>query len=483
MSQMFNSPLKGLIMRVVLVVMLFLSSVSSFGQQSQIPEGVKIKAATPSANASAKAALEQALKNGAAFPAPILGDTVTCGPTLWAALKMSADETLLKSKVVTAVLPSPVSLTVPARGLLTVDQRKSFWLQLLAKYPALKSAMVRKPTTDEIRYFWATIPFESIEEPFFTIEAGPQRFIVNLQADEKKTALFWIDLVGDLHELANQNLTPDELKEFVTAADAGMPLPMYTVGRAFLFGKGTPADVEKGKKWLDAAAGQGSMDAQMLLGSAYMSGKILSKDPQLAAKYVLLAAQNQNVDGHLQSSLGLAQYWVAVMYDNGAGLEKSNAKALEYLQLAAANGNKLAQFDVGSLYNDGKGGVPMDKARACDLFEKAADQGHEKAMHNVAFCYQVGVGGKKDEQKAIKYYTQAGEAGLPRAQHNLGLLFGRMGNAEKAYFWLRLAEAYGDAEVKSPINEIKAHLTDPQVASLDQEIAAWLKTHKAKEHN
>src|SRR3979411_916294 len=92
------------IMRLLLV--LFLSSIMSFAQTSspQVPEGVKIKVASDADNISAKVALEGALANETSFPNQLLSDTVTCGPSLWAALKGAADETLLHSKIVTAML-------------------------------------------------------------------------------------------------------------------------------------------------------------------------------------------------------------------------------------------------------------------------------------------------------------------------------------------------------------------------------------------
>ncbi len=238
--------------------------------------------------------------------------------------------------------------------------------------------------------------------------------------------------------------------------------------------------MEKGRIWLDRAAAKGSLDAQVLLGMAYFGGTKLSKDPQLASKYLLQAAQQERVDSSLQSSQALAQYFVASMYEQGRGLEKSHDKAIQFLQMAANSGSPQAQFDLAALYNEGTGGFAMDKVHACELFEKAADQGHLRAMHNAGFCYEAGTGGKKDDSKAIGYYTKAAEAGSTRAQHNLGILFGQLGQAEKAYFWLRVAESSGETETKSQIETAKEHLAPSEVQSGESEIAVWLNAHKAK---
>src|SRR5512147_1773264 len=107
------------------LVVTFLYCIISVAQTStfEVPEGVKIKVASDADNASAKAALQGVLANDTSLPAELLSDTATCGPTLWAALKGSADETLLHSKVVTVMLSVPEPLQTVGRGLVTEEQR------------------------------------------------------------------------------------------------------------------------------------------------------------------------------------------------------------------------------------------------------------------------------------------------------------------------------------------------------------------------
>ncbi len=264
-------------------------------------------------------------------------------------------------------------------------------------------------------------------------------------------------------------------------ASQGDTAAMVQLGRAYWGGQGVTVDIEKGRVWLDRAAEKGSLDAQMLLGMAYFSGAKLPKDPQLASKYLLRAAQQEHVDSSLQSSQALAQYFIASMYEQGRGLEESHDKAIQFLQLAANNGSPAAQFDLAALYNDGSVGISVDKVRACQLFQKAADQGYVRAMHNVGYCYQVGIGSKKDDGKAVEYYTKAAEGGSTRSQRNLGILFGQLGQAEKAYFWLRVAESSGDTDEKSKsfIATAKEHLTASQVEQQEKEVLEWLNAHKA----
>ncbi len=277
-----------------------------------------------------------------------------------------------------------------------------------------------------------------------------------------------------------KNTPKFDLSAAEAKASSGDVAAMVELGKAYWGGNGVAKDVEKGRGWLEHAADKGSVEAEMLLGAAYLSGTNLAKNRELAAKYLLQVAQQQHVEDGLKSRHALAQYWIAMMYEQGAGVEKSHEKAIQFLQMAASNGNYPAQYDLGSLYNEGTGGMKMDKVRACDLFEKAAEQGHVMAMHNVAYCYQVGTGGKEDDAKALTYYTKAAEAGSVRSQRDLGILYGRSGQAEKAYFWLRIAESNGDSDSKQFIDKLKSILPPVQQEAQEKDVGVWLNAHPPK---
>lgn len=103
-------------------------------------------------------------------------------------------------------------------------------------------------------------------------------------------------------------------------------------------------------------------------------------------------------------------------------------------------------------------------------------------MHNAGYCYQVGVGLEKDLDKAILYYTKAAETGDTSSQHNLAMVFGELGKADKAYFWLRVAQASGYEEKQALIDTAKAHLSATEVSQQEQGVLAWLGAHEKKQH-
>ena len=66
------------------------------------------------------------------------------------------------------------------------------------------------------------------------------------------------------------------------------------------------------------------------------------------------------------------------MYALGLGVERNYAKAREWYEKAAANGEAKAQYSLGYMYEYGLG-VEQDYAKARDWYQKAADNGHANA--------------------------------------------------------------------------------------------------------
>ena len=182
---------------------LFLATVlfsisSAYGQE--IPKGVNYKRASESVNALAKTNLERALVSSELLPPDLFGEVVVVGPLLWKALKPSAEQVLLDAKPVVVMVQVPTAVVTEGKRILTDDERKAFWKLLRVTYSKLKEGTVRKGNAEEISYYWATIPFD-IEEPFWVVEVGSERFIAHFQVKGEKVRLFWIDRVGDLRTL------------------------------------------------------------------------------------------------------------------------------------------------------------------------------------------------------------------------------------------------------------------------------------------
>ncbi len=73
-----------------------------------------------------------------------------------------------------------------------------------------------------------------------------------------------------------------------------------------------------------------------------------------------------------------AQYKLAVMYDQGLGLEQDFLQAKKWYQRAAESGNIAAQYNLAILYYNGQG-VQRDLAQAYAWLDVALNNGYEQA--------------------------------------------------------------------------------------------------------
>jgi hypothetical protein len=193
------------VIRLVLICVFAIATMSA-QEKAEVPPDVNYKAATDAVNDLAKAELIKAFSGDKAATKQMLTDSLTCGPMLWQDIQPSAERSLVNSRKIIAMLGVPVARPVEGRGFDDQETRQSFWKDLMAKYPQLGSptTKIRKAKAWEISYFWATVPFQDIEEPFFAIEAGPQVFVANMRVFDGKPSLFWIDRVATYNELHDQ---------------------------------------------------------------------------------------------------------------------------------------------------------------------------------------------------------------------------------------------------------------------------------------
>ena len=76
-----------------------------------------------------------------------------------------------------------------------------------------------------------------------------------------------------------------------------------------------------------------------------------------------------------------AQYNLGFMYNHGKGVPQDYAEAMKWYRLAAEQGDADAQYIVGVMYHNGEG-VPQDYIVAHMWWNLAANQGNELARQN-----------------------------------------------------------------------------------------------------
>ena len=104
--------------------------------------------------------------------------------------------------------------------------------------------------------------------------------------------------------------------------------------------------------------------------------------------------------------------------------------ALAEFRPLAEQGNSTAQYNLGTMYDNGYG-VKQDYFEAAKWFRKAATQGLFIAQYNLGVAYDGGQGVRQDYFKAVKWYRKAAEQGWAKAQFNLGCMTTRAKECSK----------------------------------------------------
>ena len=134
-----------------------------------------------------------------------------------------------------------------------------------------------------------------------------------------------------------------------------------------------------------------------------------------------------------------------------APAEQDDAEAKESLGLRALaeQGHDLAQFNLGSMYLNGRG-VPQDDAEAVRWYRLAADQGNADAQGNLGAMYLNGQGVPQNHAEAIRWFRAAADQGNAFAQGNLGTMhsngWGVPQDYVAAHMWFNLAAAQSSEE-------------------------------------
>jgi TPR repeat protein len=87
----------------------------------------------------------------------------------------------------------------------------------------------------------------------------------------------------------------------------------------------------------------------------------------------------------------IAQYDLGFMYDTGHGVMQNYDEAMRWYRLAANQGNALAQFNLGFMYANGHG-VPQDYAEAAKWYLLSAKQGCTWAQFYLGFFWPTARG-------------------------------------------------------------------------------------------
>jgi TPR repeat protein len=170
----------------------------------------------------------------------------------------------------------------------------------------------------------------------------------------------------------------------------------------------------------------------------------------------------------------VAQHNLGWMYLNGLGVPKDDKQAVKWYRLAAEQGDAWAQNYLGVAYENGEG-VTKDDKEAIKWYRLAAEQGEAYAQHNLGWMYQNGQGVPKDDREAIKWYRLAAEQGQLSAQLKLGDIYkegrGIAKDDKESVKWYRLAGEQGN--IYAQVNVAMAYENGRGVSQDYNEAVKW----------
>ncbi len=111
-----------------------------------------------------------------------------------------------------------------------------------------------------------------------------------------------------------------------------------------------------------------------------------------------------------------AMFNIALIYDNGFGIQTDKTRALFYYESASELSNKYALFNLGWMYYNGEN-VNKDVFKAFELYRMASDFGHPRAMYNLANMHFSGTGTVKDLKMAYKLFLKSKMNGIKESEH------------------------------------------------------------------
>lgn len=155
--------------------------------------------------------------------------------------------------------------------------------------------------------------------------------------------------------------------------------------------------------------------------------------------------------------------------------------ALKEFSPLAAKGDARAQFELGYMYERGKG-VPQDYKESLFWFRKSAEQGNASAQFHIGQRYDIGNGVPQDYSEAVSWYRKSAEQGGTLAQIHLGFLYelgqGVPVDVIQAHKWYSLAALSNNIIATQKKKAIEVGMTANEIKEAQALAGEWLAQHK-----
>jgi TPR repeat protein len=156
---------------------------------------------------------------------------------------------------------------------------------------------------------------------------------------------------------------------------------------------------------LKQAAEGGYGPAQLTLGKMYLTGSSgVPIDAEEGARWFRMAMEGGDREAELA---------YATMLATGNGVPRDDEAARAIFERAAERGDPGAQWSLGVLHEEGRGGLVKDLREAMKWWRKAAKQGHALSQAKLGVAYVKGEGVRRD---LVEGYAWLAASGLPETK-------------------------------------------------------------------
>ncbi len=97
---------------------------------------------------------------------------------------------------------------------------------------------------------------------------------------------------------------------------------------------------------------------------------------------------------------------ICALVSIGVSAETSGAPNYFLISTAAAEGDAIAQYNMGVMHETGQG-APKDVKKAVEWYGRSANQGYDNAQYNLGVMLLHGVGVEKNTDAAIELFKKA----------------------------------------------------------------------------
>jgi len=269
--------------------------------------------------------------------------------------------------------------------------------------------------------------------------------------------------------LTEKGRHPEAFALLTLAAKAGVPDAEYRVAQCYLQGSGVPLSRSEGARWLERAARDGSVEAQVLLSALCIRGLANAKSPdqdnkadplfmadttgepdfETAKKWAERATRAGSAEG-----MALLAYVLTCGPESMRDLEGAHRLYKRSATAGCPQGHLGYALSLARVATD----LPRRQQMA-EALRRAADADLPVAIYLLGVLTEQGVGLEQDLEGAAKLYRRAAEAGQRSAQVRWGtaLLEGRGVAQDRVTgeVWLRRALA-GDPDAASLLGDLFA---------------------------